>query len=86
MPEVGTNTDAGEAVVTVESVKASEQVYAPIGGEVIEVNETLPDSPETVNSDPHGDGWMFKLKIADQSQVDALMSSVDYIAMEAESH
>lgn len=78
LPDVGDSAEQGKPAVTVESVKATAEVYAPVNGEVLEVNDKLPDSPELINSDPHSDGWMFKLKVADAAQVDTLMSSAEY--------
>ncbi len=63
LPDAGDSFEAHDEIGTVESVKAVAELYTPIGGEVVEVNEALEDAPETVNSDPHGDGWMIKIKI-----------------------
>ena len=65
VPEVGQNVSAGEACAVVESVKAASDVYAPIAGEIMEVNESLADSPETVNQDAYGEGWLFRLQPGD---------------------
>ena len=62
LPEEGTSFSAGDAFGTVESVKAVSDLYAPVGGEVVEVNEALNDSPEKINEDPYGDGWIIKLR------------------------
>lgn len=78
LPEVGNSLAAGEEAGVVESVKAASDIYAPVGGEVIAVNEQLEDEPETVNSDPYNDGWIFKLQPADTSELDALLSAEDY--------
>lgn len=78
LPEVGAALAAGDEAGVVESVKAASDVYAPVGGEVIAVNERLEDEPETVNSDPYHDGWFFKLQPADVSELDALLSAEDY--------
>lgn len=80
-PEVGATTVAGEEFGTIEAVKAVSELFAPISGEVVEVNETVVDSPEMVNEDPYGNGWMIKIKISDPSEVEALMDSVGYEAM-----
>lgn len=65
LPEVGRTLSKGESFGTVESVKAVSDVYAPVSGEVIEINEALLDEPETLNSDPYGEGWMIKLRATD---------------------
>lgn len=78
LPDVGTVLAAGDDAGVVESVKAASDIYAPIGGEVIEINGQLEDEPETVNSDPYHDGWFFKLQPADTNELDALLSATDY--------
>lgn len=78
VPDVGEGFTAGDEIAVVESVKAASDVYCPIAGEVIEVNEELEDSPELVNSDPYGDGWLFKLKIEDEGEVDSLLDAEGY--------
>jgi len=78
LPEVGDNISTGDDVAVAESVKAASDIYAPISGEVIEVNEDLEDSPELVNSDAFGDGWMFKVKLEDESELDALLDAEGY--------
>jgi len=80
LPEVGTTVDAGDTLGSVESVKAVSDIYAPVGGEVIEVNEILEDKPEMMNEDPHGDGWIAKIRLSDKSELDKLMSADDYEA------
>jgi glycine cleavage system H protein len=75
---VGEKVDAGDAVLEVESVKASSEIYTPIGGEVTAVNDKLTGSPETVNADPYGEGWMVKLKAGDLSGLGALMDADAY--------
>ena len=80
LPEVGKQVNAGEALAVVESVKAASDVFAPVSGEVIEVNTGLPDTPETVNAEPEKDGWFVKLKLANPSEVDALMDRAAYEA------
>ena len=78
LPEVGQDVDsAGEAGV-VESVKAASDIYAPVAGTVIAVNETLEDAPETVNQDPFGDGWFFRVQISDPADLDALLDADAY--------
>jgi len=78
LPDAGTEVSQGDEVGVVESVKAASEVYAPVGGEILETNDALPDEPATVNSDPLGAGWFFKMKVADQSQVRALMDEAAY--------
>src|SRR5712671_1544204 len=65
LPRVGSQLEAGDELGSIESVKAVSDLFAPVGGEVIEVNERLTDNPEVVNADPYGDGWMVRIKIAD---------------------
>jgi glycine cleavage system H protein len=81
LPGVGTKLEQGATAATVESVKAASDVYAPVGGEVIEVNPKVPNEPGLVNAAPTGDGWLFKLRVADRSEVDALMDEKAYNAM-----
>ncbi len=78
LPDVGDQVSAGDDIAVAESVKAASDVYAPISGEIVEVNESLEDSPEQVNADPYGDGWMFKIKADDPSEVDALLDAEGY--------
>lgn len=78
LPEVGSSLESHQSLGVVESVKAVSDIYAPISGEVLEVNEALNDTPETLNEDPHGEGWIIKLKIKDPSQVEKLMSVSEY--------
>lgn len=80
LPDVGDEVNAGDDVAVAESVKAASDVYAPIGGVVTEVNEDLEDSPELVNSDSYGDGWLFKIKAEDESEVEGLMDAEGYEA------
>jgi glycine cleavage system H protein len=77
-PEVGTSVSKDEAYAEVESVKAVSDVFAPLSGEIVEVNDALEESPEMVNSDPYGDGWMVKVKLSDQSELDGLMDVAAY--------
>ena len=77
-PEVGTVLAAGEEAGVVESVKAASDVYAPVGGEVIAINETLEDAPETVNADPYNEGWFYRLQPTDAGELDAMLSAADY--------
>lgn len=78
MPQVGDTLEQGEAFGVVESVKAASDLYMPLGGEIVQVNETLEDSPEVINEDPHGEGWMIKFKPSDPSQWDNLLSPQEY--------
>ena len=78
VPDVGSVLAAGEEAGVVESVKAASDIYSPVGGEVLAVNELLEDEPETVNSDPYNDGWFFKLQPTDASELDALLNAEDY--------
>ena len=78
LPEVGSEMAAEEACCVVESVKAASDMYTPISGEVIAVNEGLTDAPELVNKDPYGDGWIFKLQPEDPEEAETLMNSADY--------
>jgi glycine cleavage system H protein len=80
MPEVGDQIVAGDQAGVVESVKAASDIYAPISGEVLAANEALEDSPETVNSDAFNDGWFFKLRVDDLSELESLMSAEEYEA------
>lgn len=81
LPEVGSVVAAGDDCAVAESVKAASDIYAPIGGEIVAVNETLSDSPEQVNSEPYGEGWIFKIKASDEAEVDALLSATEYQAL-----
>ena len=78
LPEVGDQISTGDDVAVAESVKAASDIYAPISGEVVEVNEDLEDSPELVNSDAFGDGWMFKVKLDDAAELEALLDAEGY--------
>lgn len=77
---VGQSLNAGEPYASVESVKAAAEVYLPIGGEITAVNEALSGTPELLNQDPHGAGWIAKFKVADASELDGLMDSAAYEA------
>jgi len=78
LPDVGITLAAGDEAGVVESVKAASDIYAPVSGEVIAINEQLEDEPETVNADPYNDGWFFKLQPSDISELEALLSAEDY--------
>jgi len=81
LPKTGASFEAGAAAVVVESVKAASDVYSPIKGEIVDVNQEVAANPSLVNSDPMGKGWLFKMKIADQSQLDKLMDEQAYRAL-----
>jgi len=78
LPEVGTEFTAGDEAAVVESVKAAADIYAPVAGEVIEVNLELEDAPELVNQDAFGEGWLFKLKVVDEAEVDNMLDPDSY--------
>jgi glycine cleavage system H protein len=78
-PEVGTSVTANELYAEVESVKAVSDVIAPLSGEIVEVNTALADSPETINADPYGDGWMVKVRLSDPSETEALLERDAYV-------
>ena len=80
LPEVGASLAAEDQAGVVESVKAASDVYAPIAGTVLETNQALVDAPDTANSDPYGDGWFFKIKPANERDLDGLMSAEQYAA------
>ncbi len=78
LPERDKTFDQGDAVGVVESVKAASDIYAAISGEIVEVNEDLSDDPSLINADPYGDGWIYKISINLESEVEALMDPEDY--------
>lgn len=80
LPEAGTALEKGKEAATVESVKAASEIYAPLDGEVTEANAALADDPAKVNSDPQGEGWFFKMTLADSGQLDSLMDEAAYKA------
>jgi glycine cleavage system H protein len=84
MPKPGTKLNAGQSFGTVESVKAVSDIYAPVSGEVTEVNSALSDTPETINQDPHGKAWLIKLKLANSSELAKLMDAAAYEAFIAD--
>ncbi len=84
LPAVGDEIIAGESFGEVESVKSVSELFSPLSGDIVEVNETLGDAPETVNEDCYGDGWMVKIKMADAAQTDDLMNADEYEAFIAE--
>lgn len=89
MPEVGDTVNAGDEVGVVESVKAASDIFSPVTGEIIAINEALSDNPEQVNTDPYGDGWLYRIKLADPEELEDLMSSEEYaeqLEEDAEEH
>ena len=80
-PEIGQKIQRDEPIGTIEAVKTVADLFAPISGTVIEINETLDDSPESVNNDPYGDGWMVKVSVSKAGELDNLMSAVQYQEM-----
>jgi glycine cleavage system H protein len=78
LPAISAKLHAGLSLGTVESVKAVSDIYAPVSGDVVEINEALIDAPEKINEDPHGDGWLVKVKMANKAELDSLMSAEDY--------
>ena len=81
LPEVGATVSAGDDCAVAESVKAASDIYAPIGGEIVAVNDALSDSPDLVNSEPYTDGWIFKIKASDESELDSLLDATAYKAL-----
>jgi glycine cleavage system H protein len=77
-PDVGTDVTKDQPYAEIESVKAVSEVYAPLSGEVTEVNQAVDDSPETINEDPYGKGWLAKLKLSEPSEADGLMDAAAY--------
>jgi glycine cleavage system H protein len=84
LPESGSSVGAGDSVAVIESVKAASDTYAPVSGEIIEVNAELEDSPERINDDPYGDGWMYKVKMEDPDEVNDLLDAEAYTESIAE--
>ena len=82
LPTVGDQVSAGDEAGVVESVKAASDIYAPVSGEIIAVNESLADTPETVNSEPYEGGWLCKIKASDVSELDKLLSADEYAAQQ----
>ncbi|KKW49657.1 glycine cleavage system protein H [Pantoea ananatis] len=80
LPEVGATFTAGEECAVAESVKAASDIYSPVSGEIIAVNDALNDSPELVNSEPYQDGWLFQIKASDESELDSLLDADAYKA------
>ena len=88
LPQPGTVLDAGDELGSIESVKAVSELFSPVGGEVVEVNERLTENPALVNTDPYGDGWLIKMRVADPTEIDELlMTAEEYDEyVETESH
>jgi len=89
LPKVGTRVEKGKPLGSVESVKAVSDIFAPVSGEVIEVNDVLTNKPETLNEDPHGAGWLVKIKLSVSGEIQQLLSAEDYqkyIAAEEPGH
>jgi glycine cleavage system H protein len=78
LPKAGTRIEQGKSLGSVESVKAVSDIYSPVSGEVTDVNHALADAPETLNSDPHGAGWLVKIRLSAPAETDGLMSAADY--------
>lgn len=81
LPDVDRELSKGEEAVVIESVKAAGEIKSPIGGTIVEINEALTDAPETINSDPAGDGWVYKIKPSDNAELDGLMDDAAYQAL-----
>jgi len=80
LPEPGLSYEQGDACAVIESVKAASDVYAPVSGEVIESNGALEDTPELVNTDPYGEGWLFKIRLSEPSEIEGLLKAGEYEA------
>ncbi|NND81258.1 MAG: glycine cleavage system protein GcvH [Gammaproteobacteria bacterium] len=80
LPEVGQSVDAGQECCAVESVKAASDIYAPVSGEVVAVNEELDSTPELLNESPYGEGWMFRIQTSDSDELSQLLSAEAYLA------
>lgn len=78
LPSMGDAIEKGDACANIESVKAVSDIYSPVTGEIVQVNESLGDKPEIVNKDPYGDGWVFKIRMNDSSELEALMDANAY--------
>ena len=78
LPKPGAKVEAGKSLGSVESVKAVSDIYSPVSGEVTEINESLADQPEKLNSDPHGEAWLVKIRLSAPAEVGQLMSAADY--------
>lgn len=78
LPKPGTMVEQGKTIGSVESVKAVSDIYSPLTGEVVEVNESLSQTPEKLNEDPHGDAWLVKIRLANPGEINSLLSAADY--------
>jgi len=78
LPQVDTELEAGDELGSIESVKAVSELFSPVSGTVVEINEALRDNPALINTDPWGDGWMIRIKLSDATEVDELMSAEEY--------
>lgn len=78
LPRIGANAEAGKTFGSVESVKAVSDIYSPVTGEIVEINETLSSAPEKLNADPHGEAWLIKVRITSPDEIKHLMTSVEY--------
>jgi len=78
LPKVGAHVEQGKTLGSVESVKAVSDIYAPVSGEVVEINESLAEAPEKINADPHGEAWLVKIRLSAPDEVGALLSAADY--------
>ncbi|HEX6084256.1 MAG TPA: glycine cleavage system protein GcvH [Thermoanaerobaculia bacterium] len=78
LPQVGSQLDAADELGSIESVKAVSELFSPVSGEVIEINEALADNPALVNTDPWGDGWMIRIRVTDATEIDELMTAEEY--------
>jgi len=84
LPEVGDNVATGDETGVVESVKAASDIYAPISGEILEVNEELADTPENVNTEPYESGWLYKMSVANEADIDGLLTADEYAELIAD--
>lgn len=80
LPQTGRVVKAGESVAVVESVKAASDIYSPVSGEIVEVNEAAASNTGIVNTDPYGEGWLFKIKVSDSAELDSLLDAAAYTA------
>ncbi len=78
LPEVGVTVAGGDEIAVVESVKAASDVYAPVSGEIVEINDALADAPEIVNQEPYNGGWMFRIRASDEGELEGLLDAEDY--------
>ncbi|MCB1229203.1 MAG: glycine cleavage system protein GcvH [Verrucomicrobiae bacterium] len=78
LPKVGATVSKGDAIAVIESVKAANDIYSPVSGEIVEINEAVGEDPAAVNNDPYGDGWIFKIKVSDPGELESLMDAEAY--------